>query len=95
METTAAREIGEHFARQTQDGQLVWMPVNIDKPEGKVFRQQFNVQGSALVLVRMEDGAYRDSKKLDELWGLLDRPDAFSKYLIDEINTCLSTAPER
>ena len=52
METTAAREIEEHFARQLQDGQVVWMPVNIDTPAGKVFRQQFNVQGSALVLAR-------------------------------------------
>jgi len=92
METTAAREIEEHFARQMQDGQMVWMPVNIDTPAGKVFRQQFNVVGSALVLARMENDVCKESRKLDDLWGLLDRPDAFSKYLVDEINACLSAA---
>jgi hypothetical protein len=91
METTAAREIEEHFAPQIQAGQVVWMPVNIDTPEGKVFRQQFDVQGSALVLARMEDGVCRKSKKLDELWRLLDRPDAFSKYLADAVNVYLSS----
>ncbi len=95
MEETAAREIQEHFARQIQDGQVVWMPVNIDKPEGKAFRQQFDVQGSSLVLARMENGVCRKSKKLDELWRLLDRPEAFSKYLVDEVNAFLSPTPGR
>jgi hypothetical protein len=98
MEETAAREIQEHFARQIQAGQVVWMPVNIDKPEGKVLRQQFsqlNVRASELVLARRENGACKESKKLDELSGLLDRPDAFSKYLVEEIGTCLIAAQER
>jgi hypothetical protein len=90
MEETAARDIQEHFARQIQDGQVVWMPVNIDEPAGKVLRQQFNVRESELVLARMENGACKESKKLDELWGLLGRPEAFSKYLVDEINAHLS-----
>ncbi len=95
METTAAREIEEHFARQMQDGQVVWMPVNIDTPAGKVFRQQFNVQGSALVLARMENDVCKESKKLDGLWGQLERPDAFSKYLTDEVNAFLIAARKR
>ena len=95
MEETAAREIQEHFARQIQDGQVVWMSVNIDEPTGKVLRQQFNVRGSELVLARMENGVCKESKKLDELSGLLDRPDAFSEYLVDEINACLSPAQGR
>jgi len=95
MEETAAREIQEHFARQILDGQVVWMSVNIDEPTGKVLRQQFNVRGSELVLARMENGVCKESKKLDELSGLLDRPDAFSEYLVDEINACLSPAQGR
>ena len=70
MEEMAARAIEEHFAQQIQDGQVVWMPVNIDKPAGKVLRQQFNVRASELVLARMENGVCKESKKLDELWGL-------------------------
>jgi hypothetical protein len=43
----------------------------------------------------MEDGAYKDSKALDKLWGLSSRPDDFSKYLVNEIDACLSAAQER
>jgi hypothetical protein len=92
MEETAAHAIEEHFAQQIQAGQVVWMPVNIDEPAGKVLRQQFDVRGSDLVLARMENGVCKESKKLDELWGLMDRPDAFSKHLVDEINACLSSS---
>lgn len=95
MEMTAARAIEEHFARQIQDGQVVWMSVNTDEPAGKVLRQQFNVWGRELVLARMENGVCKESKELDELWRLLDRPDAFSKYLVDEVNAFLSPARGR
>ena len=90
METTAAREIEEHFAQQIQNGQVVWTPVNIEDPATEALQQQLDVRGNGLVLVRMENGVYKDSKKLDELWGLLGRSDAFSKYLVDEINARLS-----
>jgi hypothetical protein len=90
METTAAREIEEHFARQLQDGQVIWTSVGIEDPEIETLRQQFDVPVNGLVLVRMEDGVYKDAKRLDELWGLLGHPDAFSKYLVDEINARLS-----
>jgi hypothetical protein len=95
MEETAARTIQEHFAPQIQSGQVVWMSVNIDEPAGKVLRQQFHVRASELVLARMENGVRKDFKKLDELSGLVDRPDAFSKYLVDEVNACLSAAQSR
>ncbi len=91
----AARAVQEHFAQPIQAGLVVWMPVNIDKPEGKVLRQQFHVQASDLVLARMEDGVCKESKKLDELAGLSDRPDAFSKYLVGQVNACLSPARGR
>ncbi|MCX5644992.1 MAG: nitrophenyl compound nitroreductase subunit ArsF family protein [Phycisphaerae bacterium] len=95
MEETAARAIQENFAQPIQAGQVVWMPVNIDKPEGKVLRQQFHVRASELVLARRENGVCKESKKLDELSRLVDRPDAFSKYLVDEVNACLGAAGGR
>ena len=95
MEEMAARAIQENFAQPIQTGQVVWMPVKIDKPEGKIFRQRFNVRSSDLVLARVENGVCKESKKLDELWGLSDRPDAHSKYLVDQINAYLSSVQSR
>jgi hypothetical protein len=91
MEETAARAIEEHFAQPIQAGRVVWMPVNIDKPEGKILRQQFRVQATDLVLARIENGVCKEFKKLDELAGLTDRPEAFSKCLVDEIVAYLSS----
>ena len=95
MEEMAARTIQEHFAGQVQAGQVVWMTLNIEDPATEPLRQQLDVRSNGLVLVRMEDGAYRDSKPLDALWGLLDRPDAFSKYVVDEVSAFLIAAPKR
>ncbi len=95
MEEMAARAIEEHFARQVQSGQVVWMPLNIEDPATEPLRQQLDVRSNGLVLVRMENGAYKDSKPLDALWGLLDRPDAFSKYVVAEVNARLSVGQER
>jgi len=85
----------EHFARQMQNGQVVWTPVNIEDAATAALQQQLEVRGNGLVLVRMENGAYKDSKRLDELGGLLSRPDTFSEYLVDEINARLSPAQNR
>jgi hypothetical protein len=95
MEEMAARTIQEHFAPQVQAGRVVWMPVNIDKPEGKVLRQQFDARATDLVLAHMEGNVCKESRKLEELAGFLDRPDAFSKYLVDQISAYLSPVLSR
>ncbi len=91
-EEMAARAIEEHFAQPIQAGLVVWMPVSIDKAEGKALRQRFNAQATDLVLARMENGVCKESKKLDELAGLTDQPEAFSKCLVDQISAYLSPA---
>jgi hypothetical protein len=94
-EEMTARAIEEHFAQPIQAGLVVWMPVNVDKPEGKALRQQFNAQATDLVLACVENGVCKESKKLDELAGLTDQPDAFSKYLVDQIGAYLSPVTSR
>ena len=90
LETTASRTIEEHFARQLRAGQVTWTSVDMEDPQREALRRQLEVYINGLVLVRVENGVYEDAKRLDELWGLLGRPDAFSKYLVDEINARLN-----
>lgn len=89
MEAAILDVMNEHFARQMEDGQVVWIPVNLEDPQTEALRQQLEVRSNGLVLVRMENGAYKDSKRMDELWGLKDRPDAFAEYLIREVDARL------
>lgn len=92
MEVAILDVMNEHFALQMQDGQVVWTPVNIEDPTTQSLQQQLEVRSNGLVLARMENGVYKDSKRMDELWGLKDRPDAFSEYLVDEVNVRLTSA---
>ena len=89
MEAAILDVMNEHFARQMQDGQLVWVPVNIEDPQTETLRQQLEVRSNGLVVVRMANGAYKDAKRMDELWGLKDRPEAFAEYLIREVEARL------
>ncbi len=95
MEAAILDVMNEHFAGQMQDGQVVWTPVNIEDPTTKPLQQQLEVRSNGLVLARMENGVYKDSKRMDELWGLKDSPEAFSEYLVDEINARLSPVQGR
>ena len=95
MEAAILDVMNEHFAGQMQDGQVVWTPVNIEDPTTKALQQQLEVRSNGLVLARMENGVYKDSKRMDELWGLKDSPEAFSEYLVDEINARLSPVQGR
>jgi hypothetical protein len=95
VEEQAARAIQENFAQPVQKGQVVWRPVNIDKPEGKALQARFNGQANDLVLARMEGSVCRQSKKLDQLWTLSVRPEAMSQYLVDEISAYLSPVQRR
>ncbi|HNU30286.1 MAG TPA: nitrophenyl compound nitroreductase subunit ArsF family protein [Sedimentisphaerales bacterium] len=95
MEDLAAQTMEQHFVQQTQKGRVVWMTVNIDEPEGKALGQPFNARGSELVVARMEDGVCKDSKRLDEIWGLKDQPEVFSQVLVDEIKARLTPVQSR
>ena len=92
LETAALDVLKERFAQQMQDGQVVWVPVNIEDPQTETLRQQLEVRSNGLVLVRMANGAYKDAKRMDELWGLKDRPEAFAECLIREVDVRLRPA---
>ncbi len=95
MEEMAARAIEEDFARQVQNGQVVWATVNIEDPATEPLRKQLDVRSNGLVLARMENGVCKDSKALDRLWGLLSHPEDFSKHVVDEVNAFLVARDER
>lgn len=92
LETAALDVLKERFAQQMQDGQVVWVPVSIEDPQTEALRRRLEVRSNGLVLARMVDGANEDAKRLDELWALLGRPEAFSECLIREVDVRLRAA---
>lgn len=90
MEAAILDVMNEHFARQMQEGRVVWTPVNIEDPATQPLQQKLEVRSNGLVLARIENGVCEDSKRMDALGGLMDHPDAFSQFLVNEINSRLS-----
>ena len=90
IETNAARTIESNFKQQLADGTLMWMPVNIDQPEGQEFEKQFEMSANTLVLAKMKGGECVEYKKLEKVWELLNDYNAFSEYVTVEIKQYLA-----
>lgn len=89
IEANAGRVIQEHFSRQITDGSLIWMPVNLDEPVGKDLETQFNISMNTLLVAKMNGAHPTEYKKLDKVWQLVNNPEEFSKYVVNEINDYL------
>jgi hypothetical protein len=89
IEANAAKTIENNFKHQLADGTLMWMPVNLEAPEGQEFEKQFEMSANTLVLAKMKDGECVEYKKLEKVWELLNDYNAFSEYVVVEIKQYL------
>jgi len=90
IELNAHQVIQEHFQKQIAEGRLIWMPINLDEPDGEKFEKEFDVGFSSLVAAKIVDGNCIEYKKLNDVWTLLSNKEGFSKYVKDEINRFLN-----
>lgn len=89
IQANAAKVIEDNFRRQTTDGSLKWMPLNMDDPGNKEITEKFGIKTNTLVVAKMAYGNYIKYKKLKKVWQLIDDPEGFSEYVTDEINAFL------
>jgi hypothetical protein len=85
IETRAADAVQRDFAAELSQGAVMWMPINLDEPGMDIFKEQFAVSGSTLVVARMRDGVCTEYKTLDKVWQLLNEPSAFREYVTSEV----------
>jgi hypothetical protein len=90
IETNAARVIENNFSRQISDGQLTWMPYNLDEAGGKDLAKEFDISVSTLVLAKMQDGKHTKFRKLDNVWAYVGDPVKFDDYVKTEVEQFLS-----
>jgi hypothetical protein len=88
IEANAAQIIEKNFTQEIADGQLMWVPFNLDEPGGKELEKEFDVSISTLVVAKMK-GDNIEYKKLEKVWDLLGDSDKFSQYITEEINKYL------
>jgi len=89
IEADAENVIRNNFAQQLSEGQLLWMPVNLDEPGGEEFEKEFDISGSTFVIAKMKDGHHIRYKKLEKVWQLIGNEETFSDYIIREVKEYL------
>jgi len=90
IEANTAKTIDDNFWQRVAEGNLKWMPLNLDDPGGEKFEKQFDISVSTLVIARMQNDQVVKYKKLEKVWQLVGDDRAFSEYVKNEIDEYLN-----
>ena len=90
IEANARRVIDEDFSQQVAEGRLIWIPYNLDEPDGKGIQEEFGVFGSTLVLSRVDGGNNTEYKKLEKVWDFIGDSVKFDNYVRTEVQQFLN-----
>jgi len=90
IEADAAGIIEDNFSQQLANGNLMWIPFNLDDSGGDKFEKDFDISVSTLVVAKIRDGKVTEFKKLEKVWQLVGDNQAFSKYVKSEIDEYLN-----
>lgn len=85
IEAQSFEVVQTEYAAALDRGQLVWETLNYDNPSGKDLAKFFDVEAAVVVLAQVQDSHVTGSKRLDEVWALVDDKPAFARFLRDEI----------
>lgn len=92
MEAYSRETIQNTFPDELVKGSLQWRVLNFDEPANKHFIKDFDLFASSLVLVQEVKGKPARYKNLDQIYPLAGRPDAFAKYVRDELRSFLKAS---
>jgi hypothetical protein len=83
IEAYAEEAIRNGYPEQLASGKVEWHALNIEQPENEHFVQDFSLVTRSVVLVRMQDGAQAEWKRLDNVWNLVHTKQAFVDYIYE------------
>lgn len=89
IEAMAEGTLQAHFAEELKKGALVWLPLNVDRPENATFLSDFHLQSNELVVVRQRRGEAKVWEKIPEIWNLAADPARFSQHLHETVSANL------
>jgi len=79
------RELLNSSYRSEMDaGTIRW--IEADFQENETLARDFEVAASCVVVAEMVDGTINDYKRLDDVWTLMDDPEAFNAYISNAID---------
>jgi hypothetical protein len=90
IEFMADQAIRQSFPKELEQGNLLWLVLNMDEPENQPFVKEYDLDASTLVLVNARKTGNRGWKKLEKVWELHGDTEAFNQYIRTEIAESLS-----
>ena len=87
IEKMAKGFVENEFRELLATGRIAWQEENFQERED--LARKYDVASSTVVVVRIRDGKEVAFQRLDEVWTLVDKPDAFAKYVGDAIRAYL------
>ena len=81
IERLTRETLARDFADAMDSGQVRFQTINIDRPENKHYARDYELAFKTVVVSRQSPSGADDWEKLDEVWQLLDTPDAFAAYV--------------
>lgn len=94
MEAYIQQTLKDAFSNALETGELEWRPVNVEEPQNEHFVKEYELYASALVIVDVENGQAKRSKKLEQIWGLVGDEQKFKTFVRDEARAYLEATPD-
>lgn len=85
IEEVSRETIEKSFPNELAGNRLRFLLVNVDLPEHRHFVEEFQLEGSSLVIVEIRDGKPAEWANLPDVWTLAEDDLKLEKYLRDEI----------
>lgn len=91
IEKLTLEAVHEEFKSQLENKTLVFRTVNYDRPENQHFLKHYQLAFKTVVIAEHNQGEELQWHKYDDVWQLVNEPQAFKTYLQDGIRQHLTT----
>ena len=89
IENLAEKVVKKTFAKELKSGALVWRAVNVDEPENRHYKSDYQLFTKSIILSELKGGKETRWKNFDKIWLLVRDEDAFNQYVASEISAWL------
>jgi len=91
IETLTRASVQEQFEDEVNAGHLRFEKVNLDEPQNKHFAEDYKLAFKTVVVSEESSGEVLRWKKRDEVWSLMNEPDAFKTYIAEPVREFLNS----
>jgi len=85
IEALSGEALEQGFAGALKSGELEWRVVNIEERANRHFVGDYQLFTKSVIVVKLKDGKQTEWKNLRRVWELVNRKDAFQRYVQDEV----------